>query len=104
MTATEHPPLHVVLPNLCCGHYEALIRAACTDGPMARLIRVQLALLDQASKDETLLRRSGYDPETGALADATRFAAVLRTVGPLCCWLGHERYELLVATMGAPCQ
>lgn len=91
-----------------CDHHWAKIR----DSRSFSSVAAQLELLTVLMRDERFMRRAGWNPETGALADAnpTVLNALIAEITPICCWVGEPAmatvYEMAkrAATLCGACK
>jgi len=77
-----------------CEHHWALIRDA---QPRANGLHAALLLSQRALVDERFMRAAGWNPETGALADADRINEIMAKFSPICCFVGDEAVSQIVA-------
>lgn len=80
------------LPRMCSVHQ----KFAADRGV---LVRINLALFQQAAGNEAIMRRCGWDPATGAMADVMKLGPIVAELGPLCCWIGDARFTALCWTV-----
>lgn len=82
----------------CRKHWDQ-VRAGmpATNGLLAALLLNQRALAD-----ERFMREAGWNPETGALADADRINEVLEKFSPICCFMGDGVIEEVIAEATNP--
>ena len=90
----------------CQRHFHQVVGPEHEEGPHALTwqSRYAVAVIEVAQAviaDQRILRRAGWNPETGSLGDASTLTVLLAESVPLCCFLGDGTFNELVVVIHA---
>jgi hypothetical protein len=87
--------INATLIKLCPAHFKML-------ADEHHIISGIALVLQAALNDDRFLRTCGWDPETGAQADAEKIDQAITQHNPLCCFIGQEKMEEIVLQVAQP--